>query len=97
MCYVGNRAKIHANFRIFVFMPILTVQKLRKHGMSAFLYIPKESLLLHQVKTFTQSSREKSLKNVAELHSRFCCKEWLGKCNMQKNWFSITVRTGLSS
>jgi hypothetical protein len=73
MYYVtGNKAKVLAN---------LTVQKLRKHGMSAFLNIPKESLLLHQGKTFTQSSREKSLKNVAELHSSFCFKEWLGKCN----------------
>jgi hypothetical protein len=69
---IGNRAKIHAN---------LTVQKLRKHGMSAFLYIPKNILPVHQVKSFTQSSREKSVKNVAELHSSFCFQEWLGKCN----------------
>jgi hypothetical protein len=53
MYYVtGNKAKVLAN---------LTVQKLRKQGMSAFLYIPKKSLPVHQVKPFTQSSYGKNL------------------------------------
>jgi hypothetical protein len=73
MCYIGNRAKIHAN---------LTVQKLRKHGMLAF-----ESLRCIKVTTLPNHLMEKSVKNVAELHSSFCFKEWLGKCNMQKTGF----------
>jgi hypothetical protein len=76
---IANKAKNHAN---------LTVQKLHKHGMSAFLNIPKKSLPVHQGNHFTQSSREKAVKNVAELHSSFCFKEWLGKCNRKTGFLS---------
>jgi hypothetical protein len=74
---IGNKAKVFAN---------LTVQKLRQHrqhGMSFFFISPRRVCLRTKVITLPNHLMEKSVKNVAELHTSFCCKEWLGKCNVQ--------------